>query len=265
MRSYSSGGTTPPVGLQGEFTIRSFVFGVIAFSIAAARTVNLSSGCVSTYTGVPPAYFTMSGKLTQQGVGTTTSSPCWINTLITLKMECLPPTLTTHSFGSNDECSSRLCHAQIASRNGAIPPAGVYFDLFSLIARIAAFLMCSGVGKSGSPGPKSATSMPFAFIFSASASTVAVGEIWIRLMRSVSCTSSSFVDGQVYSQQFTSRTQRRKHRIGLLRRLSRLRLRKVTTGRYDTFARNRCSTIGGTSPSSGPPCCAISRTSLELR
>src|SRR5919109_925065 len=112
-------------------------------------------------------------------------------------MECLPPTLTTHSFGSNAECNSRLCHAQIASRNGAMPPAGVYFDLFSLIARIAAFLIWSGVGKSGSPGPKSATSMPLAFIFSASARTAAVGEIWIRLMRSVSCTSSSFGNGQV--------------------------------------------------------------------
>src|SRR5689334_2032455 len=120
-------------------------------------------------------------------------------------MECLPPTLTTHSFGSKDECSSRLCHAQIASRNGAMPPAGVYFDLFSLIARIAAFLMWSGVGKSGSPGPKSATSIPLAFSFSASARTAAVGEIWIRLMRSVSCTSGSFANGQVPANSLQAR------------------------------------------------------------
>src|SRR5215467_13081308 len=142
MRSYSSGGTTPPVGLHGEFTIKSLVFAVTAFSIAEARTVKPSSGCVSTYTDVPPAYFTMSGKLTQQGVGMTTSSPCWISTLITLKIECLPPTLTTHSFGPNDECSSRLCHPQMASRNGAIPPAGVYFDLFSSISWSSAYLRC---------------------------------------------------------------------------------------------------------------------------
>src|SRR5215472_3357757 len=211
MRPYSSGGTTPPVGLHGEFTIRSFVFGVIAFSSAEARTVKASSGCVSTYTGVPPAYFTMSGKLTQQGVGMMTSSPRSISTLTTLKIECFPPTLTTHSFGSNDECSSRLCQAQIASRNDAMPPAGVYFDLFSSIARMAAFLMWFGVGKSGSPGPKSATSIPLAFIVSASARTAAVGEIWIRLMRSVSCTSSSFgecasLQPTVYKHDQTTQT-----------------------------------------------------------
>src|SRR5947208_9374645 len=72
-----------------------------------------------------------------------TSSPCCTNTLTTLKMECLPPTLTTHSLGSNDERNSRLCHAQIASRNGMMPPAGVYFDLFSSMARMAALLMRS--------------------------------------------------------------------------------------------------------------------------
>ena len=115
---------------------------------------------------------------------------------MTLKMECLPPTLTTHSFASNDECNSRLCHAQIASRSGRMPPAGVYFDLLLSMARMAAFLIWSGVGKSGSPGPKSATSTPLAFSFSASARTAAVGEIWIRLMRSVNCTSGSLVQAR---------------------------------------------------------------------
>ena len=76
----------------------------------------------------------------------------------------------------------------MASRSGMMPPVGVYFDLFSSIALIAAFLMWSGVGKSGSPGPKSATSTPRDFSLSASAMTAAVGEIWMRLMRSVSCT-----------------------------------------------------------------------------
>ena len=65
MRSNSSGGTTPPVGLLGEFRISSRVFRVMAFSIAEALTLNPSPGRVSTNTGVPPAYFTMSGKLTQ--------------------------------------------------------------------------------------------------------------------------------------------------------------------------------------------------------
>src|SRR6266852_5076802 len=69
-----------------------------------------------------------------------------------------------------------------------MPPAGVYFDLFSSIALIPAFLMWSGVGKSGAPGPKSATSSSHDLSFSASAITAAVGEICMRLMRSVSCT-----------------------------------------------------------------------------
>src|SRR5207302_11072645 len=188
MRWYSSGGTTPPVGLLGELRMSNFVRGVTAFSMAEAFTLKPSSGFVSTKTGVPPAYFTMSGKLTQYGAGIMTSSPGRTSTLITLKMECLPPTLTTHSFASYEEPSSRLCQAQIASRSGMMPPAGVYFDLFSSIALIAAFLMWSGVGKSGSPGPKSAISTPRDFSFSASEITAAVGEICMRLIRSVSCT-----------------------------------------------------------------------------
>src|SRR5207253_1795545 len=115
MRWYSSGGTMPPVGLLGELRMSNFVRGVTAFSMAEAFTLTPSSGFVSTKTGVPPAYFTMSGKLTQYGAGIMISSPCWTSTLITLKMECLPPTLTTHSFASYEEPSSRLCHAQIAN------------------------------------------------------------------------------------------------------------------------------------------------------
>src|SRR5215831_13008611 len=81
----------------------------------------------------------------------------------------------------------------MASRSGRMPPVAVYFVLFSSMALMAAFLMCSGVGKSGSPGPKSATSTPRAFSFSASAITADVGEIWMRLMRSVSCTFVPFL------------------------------------------------------------------------
>src|SRR5260370_33121568 len=83
----------------------------------------------------------------------------------------------------------------MASRSGMMPPVAVYFVKFCSMARMAAFFMCSGVGKSGSPGPKSAISTPFAFSFSASAMTAAVGEIWMRLMRSVSCTRSPLVVG----------------------------------------------------------------------
>ena len=58
-----------------------------------------------------------------------------------------------------------------------MPPVGVYFERFSSIALIAAFLMWSGVGKSGSPGPKSAMSTPLDFSCSAAVMTAAVGEI----------------------------------------------------------------------------------------
>src|SRR6266478_585238 len=79
----------------------------------------------------------------------------------------------------------------MASRRGMMPPVAVYFVKFCSMARMPAFLMCSGVGKSGSPGPKSAMSTPLAFSFSASAMTAEVGEIWMRLIRSVSCTAFS--------------------------------------------------------------------------
>jgi len=39
----------------------------------------------------------------------------------------------------------------MASRSGMMPPVGVYFDLFSSMALIAAFLMWSGVGSPARP------------------------------------------------------------------------------------------------------------------
>src|SRR5271165_3395801 len=110
-------------------------------------------------------------------------------------MACLPPTLTTHSFAVYAEPNSRLCQAAIASRRGSMPPVGVYFVRFSSMALIAAFLMWSGVGKSGSPGPKSAISTPLAFNCSAAPITTAVGDTCIRLMRLVSSTTSPWSKG----------------------------------------------------------------------
>src|SRR5262245_37892288 len=49
--------------------------------------------------------------------------------------------------------------------------------------------MCFGVGKSGSPAPKSITSTPWALSFKASAATFIVGETPIRFVRSASITS----------------------------------------------------------------------------
>src|SRR6202521_3602552 len=54
------------------------------------------------------------------------------------------------------------------------------------MAVFAAAFAGSGVGKSGSPAPKSTTSMPWRFSFSASPATFMVGEVEIRPIRSAS-------------------------------------------------------------------------------
>ena len=76
--------------------------------------------------------------------------------------------------------------SQTACFSSCVPPAGVYFVKFCSSARIAACLMLSGVGKSGSPAPKSTTSTPSRRRRSASAATFIVDETVIRLMRSES-------------------------------------------------------------------------------
>src|SRR6266511_1319888 len=52
----------------------------------------------------------------------------------------------------------------MAWRSSGIPALGVYFVNPASNASIAAFFMCSGVSKSGSPAPKPQTSMPSAFM-----------------------------------------------------------------------------------------------------
>src|SRR5574337_938254 len=81
-----------------------------------------------------------------------------------------------------------------------MPAVGVYLVKFCSMARMAARLMCSGVGKSGSPGPKSTTSMPRALYRSASVRTARVGETEMRLMRSASCTLVSLLLGHLGPQ-----------------------------------------------------------------
>src|SRR5262245_14584665 len=74
----------------------------------------------------------------------------------------------------------------MACFSSCVPPAGVYLVKLLLIASIAAFLILSGVGKSGSPAPKSTTSTPSRRSLSASAATFIVDETLIRPMRSAS-------------------------------------------------------------------------------
>src|ERR1700733_10123177 len=77
----------------------------------------------------------------------------------------------------------------MALRSGAITALVVDLVRFWRSASMAAFLMCSGVAKSGSPGPKSTTSTPRAFSFSPSMSTAMVGDTEIRFTRFASRTA----------------------------------------------------------------------------
>ena len=72
--------------------------------------------------------------------------------------------------------SSRL---QTAAFRAGRPEAGVYFVLPAWMASMAAFLMFSGVSKSGSPVPKLMTSLPSAFRRLASALTASVLDSWM--------------------------------------------------------------------------------------
>src|SRR5437899_11478887 len=99
MRVNSSVGTTAPVGLLGELTISIRDFGLSAASTCAARRQKPSAASVGTETGRRTAYLTVSGPLTQQGAGTSTSSPATIRALMASTMTCLPPTFTVHPGG----------------------------------------------------------------------------------------------------------------------------------------------------------------------
>src|SRR5436309_8072256 len=74
----------------------------------------------------------------------------------------------------------------MARFSSAMPGVGVYFVKFSSIAAWAAVLMAPGVGKSGSPAPKSITSIPARRSLSTVAVTCIVAELAIRFVRSAS-------------------------------------------------------------------------------
>src|SRR5262249_51306935 len=95
---YSSGSITRPVGFDGELTINSFDFGVIAvLTRSAVRWKSVDS--VSTQTTLPSAKWTISGKETQQGFSSNASSPGLIKVTTALNMPPLPPTTTQHCSG----------------------------------------------------------------------------------------------------------------------------------------------------------------------
>src|SRR5579864_6245531 len=73
----------------------------------------------------------------------------------------------------------------MACFSSRVPPVGVYLVKLALMASMAARLMLSGVGKSGSPAPKSTTSTPSRRRRSASAATFMVDDSLMRPTRSV--------------------------------------------------------------------------------
>ena len=75
-------------------------------------------------------------------------------------MAALAPGETRICFGSYLSRLSFISLSQIARRNSRIPALAVYRVKLASIASIAAFLIYSGVLKSGSPTPKLTTSIP---------------------------------------------------------------------------------------------------------
>ncbi len=104
--------------------------------------------------------------------------------------------------GGDDDLARRELDAVIlaiarnatAFLSSSVPELVVYFVKFASIAALAASPMWRGVGKSGSPAPKSTTSMPCDFSLMASAATFIVGDVAIRPARaaSMSLTPSTF-------------------------------------------------------------------------
>src|SRR5918911_406462 len=74
----------------------------------------------------------------------------------------------------------------MARRRSSVPEFVVYLVKFASIAACAARETWAGVGKSGSPAPKSTTSTPCAFSLMASVVTLIVGEIAILPARAES-------------------------------------------------------------------------------
>src|SRR5579863_2737725 len=104
-------------------------------------------------------------------------------------MACLPPTVTMHSLVEYAVPYSDLWLSQMVCFSSSVPPVLVYLVKFWFRASMAARLMLSGVGKSGSPAPKSTTSAPSRRRRSASAATFMVEDTLIsEILEASSCT-----------------------------------------------------------------------------
>src|SRR5687768_2153353 len=175
---------TAPVGLQGELRITPRVRSVAAALISSNVGRKWFSGEVVAKTGVPPANETWSGKLTQYGDGMITSSPARTSASIRLNSSCFPP-LPAITFSAASRVPQRVLYRlAIPSRRAFVPLAFVYFVKPRSIARLPASPTAAGVAKSGSPGPKSTTSTPWAMRAVARLRTASVGDSCIAETRS---------------------------------------------------------------------------------
>ena len=88
---------TAPVGLFGVFTMSPRVAGVAARATSAAVRRKRAPAGMGTNTDRAPASVTISGKDTQYGTGTRTSSPSSKSARQAVCSACLPPAVTTTS------------------------------------------------------------------------------------------------------------------------------------------------------------------------
>src|SRR2546426_7950134 len=155
-----AGENTAPVGLFGLLSTITFVRGVTAARNRPGSRSNPVVSDVGTATGTAPTSRACSGYETQNGLGTSTSSPGLSIATARLNSVCLAPHETRTSAGSYARPLSRLNLAHTAARSSGTPPTSVYFVWPRRIAWIAACLIRSGVSKSGSPAPNEITSTP---------------------------------------------------------------------------------------------------------
>ena len=146
---------------------------------------------MGTNTDRAPASVTISGKDTQYGTGTRTSSPSSKSARQAVCSACLPPAVTMTSEAVYGASHAARYRSAIASRSSGIPEASVYFVKSDSIASIAACFTNAGVGKSGSPGPKSTTSIPLARSVAAAFMTANVAEPATREARDANLTGAS--------------------------------------------------------------------------
>src|SRR3989442_14128866 len=168
---------TAPVGLHGEQRMRPRAPGTTR-SRSRTLTFRLHSGSPDTSTGRARARYTICGYDTHAGAGMATTSPGPNNVKHTLKSDCFDPFDTTmlSAFTGRPPESSDRCFAA-AARSSRIPSFAGECVFPSRIARTPASAGIDGVGKSGSPAPRSITSSPAALRRFASCEMAIVAEV----------------------------------------------------------------------------------------